>query len=351
MSHQSGITGSDDLRAAFAEAYSSETLRVIKIGIEEEVLTLQGTFESAGTLEDDWDNTILPLLDPKLPCYLLVRLDSKNSSGNDFAFVSWSPDFAHIRQKMVYASTRATVKQLFGSNYIRDEMFGTVEEDVNLAGYHKHKESNVAPPPLTMAEIEKAEIRAAETGVDIGASTKHTLATGVHFPIMDDAKKALEKLKSGSSTYVQLSLDTKAEVINLAESKNITVDSVAGLIPSDAPRYSVFNFKHNHEGDNIESAVFVYSCPGYQCSIKERMLYSTAKGPLIDSIEAMGINLVKKLEIGEGSEFTSEWLYDQLHPVKTVFKPKFARPSRPGRGGRRLTRRGNADQDEEEEEN
>ncbi len=172
-------------------------------------------------------------------------------------------------------------------------------------------------------------------------------------------------------------------MINLALSKSVTVDAVAGLIPSESPRYSIFNYKHNHEGDNLESIVFVYSCPGYQCPIKERMLYSTAKAPLIDAIEALGINLIKKasvlhkctkharslfhahslsppslpfpctctqLEIGEGSEFTGEWLSDQLHPVKTVFKPKFARPSRPGRGGRRLTRRGTTEQDGEEEE-
>jgi hypothetical protein len=43
-----------------------------------------------------------------------------------------------------------------------------------------------------------------QSGVDIGASTKHTLATGVHFPISDDARKSLEKLRAGAVTYVQL---------------------------------------------------------------------------------------------------------------------------------------------------
>ena len=45
---------------------------------------------------------------------------------------------------------------------------------------------------------------------------------------------------------------------------------VSRLNPASPPqaRYHVFNFKHNHEGDNLESIVFVYSCPGYSCSIK-----------------------------------------------------------------------------------
>lgn len=128
-------------------------------------------------------------------------------------------------------------------------------------------------------------------------------------------------------------------MINLALSENKKADDIAATIPDSEPRYSVFNFKHNHEGDSLSSVVFVYSCPGYSCSIKQRMLYSTCKAPLVDLIEDdLGIELAKKLEIGEGSDFTNDWLYDQLHPAKTVFKAKFARPARPGAGGRRLIR-------------
>jgi twinfilin-like protein len=32
-------------------------------------------------------------------------------------------------------------------------------------------------------------------------------------------------------------------------------------------------------------AVFVYSCPGYNCGIKERMLYASCKSPLLDTLE------------------------------------------------------------------
>lgn len=33
------------------------------------------------------------------------------------------------------------------------------------------------------------------------------------------------------------------------------------------------------------STVFIYSMPGYKCSIKERMLYSSCKSRLLDSVE------------------------------------------------------------------
>lgn len=36
---------------------------------------------------------------------------------------------------------------------------------------------------------------------------------------------------------------------------------------------------------SLSPAVFIYSMPGYKCSIKERMLYSSCKSRLLDSVE------------------------------------------------------------------
>lgn len=43
-----------------------------------------------------YDHLVLSLLDDKLPCYVLYRFDSKNSSGYEWLFISWSPDFAPV---------------------------------------------------------------------------------------------------------------------------------------------------------------------------------------------------------------------------------------------------------------
>ena len=122
------------------------------------------------------------------------RVPTFPPSGFDFVFIAWSPDDAHIRKKMVYASTRATCKQIFGSQYIKHELFGTstvhshaaarasavlpappsltdparpasMQADISLEGYDKFVTSENAPPPLTAEELEKKEIRKAEVGV------------------------------------------------------------------------------------------------------------------------------------------------------------------------------------------
>lgn len=37
--------------------------------------------------------------------------------------------------------------------------------------------------------------------------------------------------------------------------------------------------------------------PGYSCPIKERMLYSSCKNPLTDTITNLGIDIIKKVSI------------------------------------------------------
>ena len=46
------------------------------------------------------------------------------------------------------------------------------------------------------------------------------------------------------------------------------------------------------------SLVFIYSMPGYKCSVKERMLYSTCKAPLLAGLEEeLKIEIPKKVKL------------------------------------------------------
>lgn len=35
--------------------------------------------------------------------------------------------------------------------------------------------------------------------------------------------------------------------------------------------------------------------PGYSCPVKERMLYSACKAPLLELIQSLGVEIVKKV--------------------------------------------------------
>ena len=97
--------------------------------------------------------------------------------------------------------------------------------------------------------------------------------------------------------------------------------------------------------------------PGYSVSIKERMLYSSCKNAVVDVIEKLySIEITKKVEVDSGAELTQEFLQvifstrhhdyyifynsiqGEIHPVKSLNKPKFARPAAPSRGNKRITK-------------
>ncbi|XP_063105027.1 toll-like receptor 9 isoform X2 [Cavia porcellus] len=238
-----------------------------------------------GRWDQDYDRAVLPLLDPQQPCYVLFRLDSQNAQGFEWLFLAWSPDNSPVRLKMLYAATRATVKKEFGGGHIKDELFGTVKDDLSFAGYQKHLSSCAAPAPLTSAERELQQIRINEVKTEISVESKHQTLQGLTFPLQPEAQRALQQLKQKTINYIQLKLDLERETIELVHTEPTEVAQLPSRVPRDAARYHFFLYKHTHEGDSLESVVFIYSMPGYKCSIKERMLYSSCKSRLLDSVE------------------------------------------------------------------
>ncbi|NXG30463.1 TWF1 protein, partial [Dromaius novaehollandiae] len=318
-----------------------------------EQLVVGSSRQPVGSWEKDYDYFVLPLLEDKQPCYILYRLDSQNAQGYEWIFIAWSPDHSPVRQKMLYAATRATLKKEFGGGHIKDEVFGTVQDDVSLNGYKKYLISQSSPAPLTAAEEELRQIKINEVQTDVGVDTKHQTLQGVAFPIAKEAIRALEKLKNKQLNYVQLAsikyfhltiliqIDMKNETIILANTLHTELKDLPKRIPKDSARYHFFLYKHAHEGDYLESIVFIYSMPGYTCSIRERMLYSSCKSPLLEIVERqLRMQIIRKIEIDNGDELTADFLYEEVHPKQHAHKQSFAKPKGPAgkRGIRRLIR-------------
>ncbi|XP_062374560.1 twinfilin-1b [Sardina pilchardus] len=340
MSHQTGIQATREVRDVFAKARNGD-YRLIKIDIQKEQLVLGGTKKASKKWDQEYDAYVMPLLQDDMPSYLLYRLDSTNNQGYEWVFLAWSPDPSPVRQKMLYAATRATVKKEFGGGHIKDEVFGTTRDDVSLSGYRKYLVSQAAPQPLTAAEEELRQIKLNETQTDVSTETKHQTLQGISFPMQRDAVQAMEQFKAKKVNYVQLEIDFPKESIKLSSTAPTDIKDLPKRIPKDAARYHFFLYKHSHEGDYLESTVFIYSMPGYKCSIRERMLYSSCKNPLIETVEKnLRIEIAKKLEIDNGDELTAEFLYEEVHPKQHAHKQAFAKPKGPTgkRGGRRITR-------------
>ncbi|KAH0630034.1 hypothetical protein JD844_012603 [Phrynosoma platyrhinos] len=291
--------------------------------IADEQLVLGAYKELSRRWDKDYDSFVLPLLDELQPCYILYRLDSQNAQGYEWLFISWSPDNS--------------------------------PEDVSLNGYQKHMSSYSAPAPLTAAEQELQQIRINEgktaqdsdsqesytemVKTEISVESKHQTLQGLAFPLQPEAQQAIQLLKQKKINYIQLKLDLERETIDLVHTNATEIADLPKRIPQDSARYHFFLYKHSHEGDYLESVVFIYSMPGYKCSIKERMLYSSCKSRLLDTVEQdFCLDIAKKIEIDDGAELTAEFLYDEVHPKQHAFKQAFAKPKGPvgKRGQKRL---------------
>ncbi|XP_029682586.1 twinfilin-2 isoform X1 [Takifugu rubripes] len=315
-----------------------------QLGEAAEQLVLGSYREPEKSWDQDYDRFLLPLLDNQEPCYVLYRLDSHNAQGYEWIFISWSPDQSPVKQKMLYAATRATVKKEFGGGHVKYDIFGTAKEEICLLGYQHHVSSCSGPAPLTLAEQELQRIKITEGQVkqvktEISVDSKHQTLQGLAFPLRESAKRALQQLAQKRINYIQLRLDVEKETIELVHSNPTETCDLPRSVPKDTPRYHLFLYKHSHEGDYLESVVFIYSMPGYGCNVKERMLYSSCKSRLLEEVERdYHLEIAKKLEIEDGDELTEQFLYDEVHPKQHAHKQAFAKPRGPAgkRGHKRL---------------
>lgn len=239
---------------------------------------------------------------------------------------------------MIYASTKSTLKQEFGTTNLKEEYLATSLDEMCLDGYKKNKVFQKASTPLTQREQEIIEMRRTEVkAYSMAPDPRKQAMSGLDCPISDAAERAIKDMIRGSYNYIQLMIDLEKEEINISKAENIEVTKLVSLIPTDHARFHVYLFKHYYEGDYQESFIFIYSMSS-NCSVKEKMMYSSCKAQFLDKIQtSFGISLTKKLEIDDPTEVSEENLLEELYPKKMLHRAQFAKPAPPSkRGPRRL---------------
>ncbi|KAI8344054.1 hypothetical protein BC941DRAFT_407633 [Chlamydoabsidia padenii] len=320
MSHQSGIKVSEELAKIFTEAVGNGDTRILRVSIVNESLVCAGSDKVEGSFDEDY-NKVENHLEDKIPTYLLVRTDER-TSGLEYKWLllCYVPDDAKVRDKMLYASTKATLIKELGDSKFTDSIYGTKKSEFSQDGYKKHLAHKNADAPLTQRERELAEIKAAEaqTVSDYqGTSTRKTYAPGLAFPLTESAIEALQALKQAKSdrphNFVSLSLNK--ESIELDDSSNVDVKDLKNKINGSSPRFTFYVLEHQHQGESKEAIVFIYTCPP-SSKIREKMLYSSSKANVITGATSKAdITVLKKFETSDPSDVTEDYLTEDLYPV------------------------------------
>ncbi|KAK8074984.1 hypothetical protein PG997_009647 [Apiospora hydei] len=332
---QSGISASQELVSEFNKLLADDSLFGLLVTITNESLTPVTTLPTTSAAADFAQN--LAQLEPHLqPAEALYVLLKRHPDAPRLIAVSYVPDAAKVRQKMLFASTRLTLVRELGSEHFRETIFATTAEELGAQGFAKHDRHAELEAPLTEEERTLGEVKRAEAEAGAGTGQREIhLSKNMNMPVATDALVALSEMGHGPSRgLVMLKINPQSEVVELVPHSGTasSIPELVSTISSTEPRFTFWRYTHTHQGTESSPILFFYTCPAAAGkSIKFRMMYPLMKRAVLAVAEGeAGLQIEKKFEVEEPDEITEETIMSDLHPqveVKTAFK----RPKRPGR--------------------
>ncbi|KAJ3216852.1 hypothetical protein HDU67_008854 [Dinochytrium kinnereticum] len=240
------------------------------------------------------------------------------------------PDHAKVRDKMLYAATKATLTKELGDSKFIDFMHTTHKDEVTLSGYEKHLKHKEAEAPLTEREIENEKVRQTEVGADIGTSTRRINATSIGLPISNAALDALTQYKESQINTAIFVIEGDTETIGIHEVKNAAKPSdLHDALEASQPCFLLYRTMDDGK------SVFAYVCPP-SSKVKSRMVYSSSKASFLQCCQTdYELSFELKVELDSMQELNDAYFKDQFgeasKPSQAPPKPAFAKPTRPGR--------------------
>ncbi|KAK8016214.1 Twinfilin [Apiospora rasikravindrae] len=330
---QSGISASQELVSEFNKLLADDSIFGLLVTITNESLTPVTTLPSTSSSDFAQNLSQLePHLQPNEALYVLLK---RHPDAPRLIAVSYVPDSAKVRQKMLFASTRLTLVRELGSEHFRETIFATTAEELGAQGFAKHDRHSELEAPLTeeertLGEVKRAE---AEAGAGMGQREIH-LSKNMNMPVATDALVALSEMGHGPREIVMLKINPQSEVVELVpdSSNPSSIPELVSTISSTEPRFTFWRYTHTHQGTESSPILFFYTCPAAAGkSIKFRMMYPLMKRAVLAVAEGeAGLQIEKKFEVEEPDEITEETIMSDLHPQAEV-KTAFRRPKRPGR--------------------
>ena len=135
--------------------------------------------------------------------YIILRRYQNVPDG--YVAVTYVPDHAHVRSKMLFASTRSTLVRELGIERFRETIFATTKQELTPDGWRKHDKHRELNAPLTEEEQALQGVKDAEAEASRGTTAKSShVSSGLSFPMATDALDALRELAHGTHSLIQL---------------------------------------------------------------------------------------------------------------------------------------------------
>ncbi|RCK67181.1 Twinfilin-1 [Candida viswanathii] len=312
MSTQSGITVSQELNESFRSLPPTSAL-IIKISPDSTELIPDKTITSntSASLFADLNSHISSQFPD--PAYIVISSDDQDDAKS---FISFIPDVAKLRSKMLYASTRNTIINSLGSGIGPKVAFSELDE-LTWDSFQKSiaSDDNAADVGLLLTEDEKIlqGINNLSSFGNHGYKKKLASMGGeedlaknqdILYKFDPELTAAFDGVSStDADKLIVFNIDLAAELVKLQTVEsgvgvNQLVKVLDGANAIKSPQYSVYAYRPG-------SLAFIYSCPSGS-AVKDRMVYAAFKNSLINHLKGKlagaGVAIDKNLEVGDLDE-------------------------------------------------
>lgn len=200
-------TASEELTSKFNDFLQSESHFGLLATIENEALVpvkLLTPSSSSSSFADNITDLLLPSLTDTDPMYILLK---RHDAAPRLTAVSYVPDTAKVRQKMLFASTRLTLVRELGREHFRETIFATAKDELSPEGFKRHDRSEQLEAPLTEEERSLEGVKRAEAEEGSRGTATREIHLGQHMavPVLEDALEAMRGLGAeGGANLVML---------------------------------------------------------------------------------------------------------------------------------------------------
>ncbi|KAI5955882.1 TWF1 [Candida jiufengensis] len=308
MSTQSGITASKELLNDF-NIDKNDKIIIIKISKDLTQLIPDENFNSTNSI--DSLHSYLSKEFPQ-PSYIIIPYE------NIKIFVSFIPDSAPIKQKMLYASTKNTLITELGSNNFQykysftelDEVTETyikkcIKDDNSInSGNYKDAQTN---DEAILSKLQNQSNYGYKREL-ASMSNKDTTSDNILFKFDSNLTDEFENSLKVDELII-FNIDSQKELIQLLKkSSNVKSTTIISEFSSlsNGPKYSIYNY-------SPQKYSFIYTCPSGS-SVKDRMIYAASKNSLIHELKKKyftDAKIFKNLEVGDLDELELTELEDQ----------------------------------------
>lgn len=298
MSASTAIPISPDL----VDLFNSGSNRYIIVRIDNELLVKSYAHPLGASLESDWKTISQNIGDGA--AYVLVR----KAGPKEWLSITYVPDGTKIKDKMVYAATKATLLSHLGYQNFSDELHANNQEELSWEHYQGTLKpslcySHAEEIRMEVNKLEDAErtFRSQKARPLSGSGGYHSVA----MPFSASAKSSMQEFANGTANFVELTINDAKTGVDATKTKTVDTSSANREMHTGEPRFYLLKYQGK--------TVLVYACPS-KSPQRLRMVYSTSKPSVIEQVESQGVRIAKSSEVSEPSEVTEQYIREALQP-------------------------------------